>query len=831
MKKYLKTFFLTFFILLLIFLILGIYPFGDKTIIVSDLRDQYMIFIDYLKSVFFGNNTFFYTLSGSLGEGFYPLCAYYLVSVFNLLTLPFKGDILPLIMTFIIVIKISLSSVTMNYFLDKKYGFEKKNIFFAISYGLMSYTIAFNFHIMWLDAIILLPLVILGIENIINKNKSLLYIISLTLTILSNYYIGVIVCIFSVLYFIYYLLCNKVKNIKKITIKYIIASLLSGMICMVILLPVLYSLADSKALIGDGEAIPYYFNSIDILSKLLGFSYDTGSIWRGGPNIFVGTFTIISIILFFTNKKIDKRKKIITTLFLLFFFLSFRIHALDLLFHGLNEPNCFDFRQAFIVSFFLIMIGYEGFSNFNKLDKRKLLYIGVIIFHIIVYFCKVSYYSGLRGLLLLASLILFIVFIYLVDKKKYKVLYALIIIDLMVNSINILGTITIIEKKASNLDKYQEYYNNNLEVINDIKEKDNTFYRLEKDYHHSNSINDSMLFNYYGISHFDSTSNPNTELFLENIGFRRVVSRAFYDRGSTKAVDMLLGIKYVLSSNKHFDYNLLFNKNKINVYSNQYYTGLSYLINDYQDIDFTNNPFDNLNKIFKNITKVNEDLYENVNYQLNTYNVEIDNGTYYRTGECAYIEYQFTSLTKDNYYLYFNDNLVREDYKKANIQVNNLIIKDYFDKYNYGMIDLGSFDIGDTVVIRITLKNDELKIPDGLIVHEKENVFNEIYNYLKNNSVDVKINNSSSLEMDVNCDKTVIMALPYDTNWKITSNNQEINYFKTYNGLIGFNLNNQDNHIIMEYTPKGFKLGLIISIISILGTIYLVYKESYEKKN
>ena len=47
--------------------------------------------------------------------------------------------------------------------------------------------------------------------------------------------------------------------------------------------------------------------------------------------------------------------------------------------------------------------------------------------------------------------------------------------------------------------------------------------------------------------------------------------------------------------------------------------------------------------------------------------------------------------------------------------------------------------------------------------------------------------------------------------------------------LIGFNLNNQDNHIIMEYTPKGFKLGLIISIISLVGTIYIVYKENYEK--
>ena len=830
MKKYLRTFFLTFFILLLILLVLGIYPFGDKTLIVSDLRDQYMIFINYLKSIFFGSNTFFYTFSGSLGDGFIPLFAYYLNSIFNLFTLPFNGNIMPLIITIIIIIKISLSSVSMNYFLDKKYGDDKKNIIFSLCYGLMSYTIAFYFHIMWLDVIILLPLVILGIENIINKNKSALYIISLTLSILSNYYLGVIVCIFSVLYFIYYLLCNKKKNLKKIIFKYLIGSLLSGLICAVILLPIFYSLFNSKAFIGEVETIPYYFNSIDILSKSLSFSFDSSSIWHGGPNIFVGSFIILGIILYLSNKKIYKRKRIITGLFIVFLLLTCRIHKIDFLFHGLTEPNCFDFRQAFIISFLFIITAYEGYSNYRKLNKRKLLYFAILVFHIIIYFFNYSYYSELRGLLLLASLLLFSLFIYLIDTKKYKYLYALVIIELIFNSGNILLTITSFEKNASDISKYQEYYKNNIEVIDEIKKLDNSFYRLEKDYHHSNSINDSMLFNYYGISHFDSTSNANTEKFLENIGFRRVVSRAFYDHGSTKATDMFLGIKYLLSHD-NLSYDLLFNKNDINIYHNQFYSGLGYITDNYLDIEFNDNPFDNLNKIFSNLTKITDNLYEKVNYEINTYNLIKDNDTYYKTREDAFIEYEFKVLTKDNYYLYFNDNLVRDDYKKAVIKINDRVIDNYFDKYSYGMINLGSFNIGDTVTIQINLKNNELTIPEGIIAYEKEDIFNEIYHYLNNNSVNIKMNSSSSLEMDItDTNKTIILSIPYDDNWKIMANEEEINYFKAYNGLIGFNIFN-DSHVIMEYVPKGFKLGLIISLISLMGTIYLVYKEGYEKKN
>ena len=55
---------------------------------------------------------------------------------------------------------------------------------------------------MWLDCILLAPLVILGLERLVYENKFMLYTVTLGMAILSNYYIAIMLCLFMVLYFI-----------------------------------------------------------------------------------------------------------------------------------------------------------------------------------------------------------------------------------------------------------------------------------------------------------------------------------------------------------------------------------------------------------------------------------------------------------------------------------------------------------------------------------------------------------------------------------------------------------------------------------------------------
>ena len=60
---------------------------------------------------------------------------------------------------------------------------------------------AYNWDVMWLDVIVLAPVIILGAERLVNEGKCYMYCITLGLSILSNYYLSIMLCIFLVLYF------------------------------------------------------------------------------------------------------------------------------------------------------------------------------------------------------------------------------------------------------------------------------------------------------------------------------------------------------------------------------------------------------------------------------------------------------------------------------------------------------------------------------------------------------------------------------------------------------------------------------------------------------
>ncbi len=185
---------------------LKVYPFGDGTYIPVDAFPQYSSYLSYFKEIFFEGNSIFYSLGKSIGGEMYGLFAYYLASPFNLITLFFSKDKIALAFDIILIIKTSATSLSFFYFLNKKSRIKISNLIFALAYSLSAYSITYGFNIMWLDALILLPLVITGIDRMISEDKIMLYIISLSITLITNYYMGFMVCVFALMYFVYKLI-------------------------------------------------------------------------------------------------------------------------------------------------------------------------------------------------------------------------------------------------------------------------------------------------------------------------------------------------------------------------------------------------------------------------------------------------------------------------------------------------------------------------------------------------------------------------------------------------------------------------------------------------
>lgn len=830
-KKLILSFIIPITILLVTFLIVGIYPFGDKTIIVIDSNTQYVSFITYLRTILMGTNDFKYTFSTTLGSNFIPLFGYYLASPFNLITLLFKPENMKFALTLIILIKIGLSSLFMEYYLQKKYP-NKNTLLFSLCYSLMSYNIVYMYHVMWLDSVMLFPIVILGIDYIFNNKSPALYIISLAISIIFNYYIGIIVCLGSLIYFVYKCIYEN-NNINKVKtfINYSISSLLAGMASMFILIPSFFGIIKGKANfslsnLNFGITTSY----LKIIAKTFTASLGEGETWNGGPMIACGMIIVVLLILYFINKKISKRNKIINGIFIIFLLSTFAIGALDLLFHGLNTPNCFDYRHAFIVVFFLITIATDSYMNLTK-DKKdlKLTLLITFIVSVIIYFAKYKFNQSTYGLTILLSFIItfLILFILYKNKKPYKFLLIITIIDLLINSTAGVLMITLSDKQSIN--NYQNYVESTNKIIDNLKEYDNTFYRVEKTYDRETnenmlSINDSMIFNYNGISHFDSTSRSDVEIFLEKLGFRRLLTRSYYNKnGSTTVADMLLGVKYVVSYEQYKNYKEIIKNDNLKIYQNPYYLSLGYTIDDF-DITLEKDPFLNMNNIVKEFTNVSKDIYEIEDYKENKF---IDS-------EEKYVyTYEIEVSSNDELYFYFDTpDEIQTKYMNALMYVNDVYIDKYFSKYNWGVMSLGNYNIGDKVELKFVFDKDII-INNPYFYYENMDILEEQYDVLKENTVNLEMITSSHLKSNINLNssKDVILSIPYDEGWHIKVNDKEIKQYKILDVLTGIKLKEGINEIDLTYTPKGLKEGLIISSVSIVGIIiYLLLRNKYTKK-
>lgn len=823
MKKLLKVFGITISILLLSFLILRIYPFGDNSIVVIDANTQYITFLSYLKTILNGSNDFKYTFSATLGQNFLPLLGYYLMSLFNILVIFFKPENIKILFTLLIIIKIGLCSVTMEYYLEKKY--KKNTWIFSVCYGLMAYNIVYMYHTMWFDSIILLPFVILGIDKIFEDKNPAMYIFALALTIIFNYYIGFIICLTSVLYFIYKYIFELGKIDKfKVIVNYGVSSLLAGALSAFILLPSLLGLMGGKV----GSNIELGFNSpyLRVIAKAFTASVGVNETWHGGPMIASSMFVFILTILYFFNKKIKKREKIINGLSILFLMTTFTFKPLCLLFHGLTNPNCFNYRHAFIFVFFIITLAIRSYNKLEiNLKNYKYTRYILIILGLVILGCRFKFNTSTYNISIFISVLLGLLYLYFLKNKK-NIIY-LVLIDVFINTIAGTTMLKMSDKQSmKNYKNYVQDVNESLETI-----KDDGFYRIEKVFDRETNrsmlaINDSMLFNYNGINHFDSTAPTSTELLLEKLGLRKLLTRTYYDKNSSYLIDSLFGIKYILSYEDYKDYDLISTKNGIKLYENPYFLTLGYKIMN-GDVNFTNNPFDNQNNVARSFSALNKDIFISASYTMSLENVKVKNNRYIPQGK-GIININVNIEQNDNLYFYIPVNeAVGTNYPNAKIYINDEFYTDYLTKYEWSILNLGKYEKGQNINIKIEFEK-ELIMDDLYLYYENTNVFEEHYNILKLNEININKITSSNLTCDLNLEENskIMFTIPYDEGWNILVDGKKVNKEKALDDLILINIEKGSHIIDLKYEPKGLKLGIYISLISLfVSIIYIVLRE------
>ena len=149
-------------ILTCIFIGSEVVPFGDSIYLRSDCYHQYAPFYKELYRKLTEGGSLTYSWNIGMGVNFSAIYSYYLATPINLLLgiIAPGGNVLILI-DVLIVVKTGLCGFTMAYYLSKRHNTKKMSLIVAgLFYALSSYMAAFSWNIMWLDCLLLLPVIV-----------------------------------------------------------------------------------------------------------------------------------------------------------------------------------------------------------------------------------------------------------------------------------------------------------------------------------------------------------------------------------------------------------------------------------------------------------------------------------------------------------------------------------------------------------------------------------------------------------------------------------------------------------------------------------------------
>ena len=793
------SFIIPVFIMILIFIQRGIFPFGDESFLRTDMYHQYAPFFSEFKYKLSNGGSLLYSWDLGMGINFSALYAYYLASPLNWLIILCPQKYVIEFMSYMIVAKIGLSGLGFTYYLSKHTSGNKAAIlFFGIFYALSGYMAAYSWNIMWLDCIILFPIVCLGIERLVKTGKGLLYTIILGLCILSNYYISIMICLFMVIYFISLNVMNNENNWRKFTIasfRFAVYSLLAGGLSALVLLPEIYALKLTAS--GDFDfpsTFNSYFSIFDMIARHMGnVKVEIGlDHW---PNIFCGVGIFLFVVLYILNRKISKKEKAVYISLLVFFLAGFSINVLNYIWHGLHYPNSLPARQSFIYIFLVLFICAKAYDNLSENTTKDLgLAFGISMIYILLAQKIVNnedfHFAVFYGAMIFISIYAMLMYLHMAKRisKTYLFLITLAIV-VIESSVNMSVTsVTTINRS--------NYINDNADVRALLKKLPmDDFYRIDKV--DRKTKDDGAWLNFKSVSIFSSTANASlTELF-EKLG-NEASTNAYSITGETPLLDMLFAVRYAIYTGESRNTNISYVDISGNsyLYENPYTLPLGYMVDERFSDDWNLNlgdPIDvqndlaavyGLPDIFEQIETIKEST--SVNFQ-----TDID-GEYY-----AYV----TNPSIDEVEFSYGDGDVKKSFKNL--------------KRHY-ILELGTLE-GEKNGRFVSTDDDKDESIDARVYRVNYDSLKKLYYILNKNPLYLSKISDSYLSGNVHAveNTTLFTSIPYDEGWSVYVDGKKAEKIKLLDAFIGLKLEKGQHEIEFKYVSSGIIEGAIISAASL----------------
>ena len=744
-----------------------------------DWNTQHIVFPEYFRNLFYETHNFLPNLAFNIGGGqnIFNLAYYGLLSPIILLSylLPFIS-----MTTYIMLISIILyisTGILMYKWINN--NFNRKTALFSSLLILSIPTIIFQFHhhimFIWYFPFLLLGLI--SIDNYLKYNKSLLLIISIVLIIFTNYYFSIpsLLCLY--IYALYKMNIN-IKNIINITIRFLVSVGISS----IILLPIFYTIKIGERL----ESFTPLINKIVMSYKEVLYNPYTA----GLSSIF-----IISLIGNISTKKKNNKNILLSIFLLLIIYIPLFMYILNGSLY-VRGKVLIPFIPLYIYSVILFL--KELFKHNINIKKYLVILIILLLF------------SSLK----ISNLIYIIPFIlsnitiyYLIKYKKQKLLYTLIIIISLINSILVNTSEDYITKETINEEKQSTI----TALLNNIDDK--SIYRSNNYHNNKELMNKVFTNNYYGVDIYSSTYNKEYHSFYRSINNLSKRNILMTSTSNNELFNLFMGVKYITSD---YDPGAFYEKidslNGINLYKTDYAHPIIYGSNHLPNND-----------------KYNQLVFPyNIAYLINYTNIK-----QYKVKDNYYADLDDLTINQkipkelQNKILFIDFNI--ENDEDCSDGDNTISINGVTNKLTCQAWRYKNDNYNFKYVIPTTNEDIIIKFTKGKYKLSNIHIYYTDINKYKYDNTNISINKTKSEITTTINNNYLITTIPYDEGFKIFVNNKEVPKFKVYNTFLGAYIKD-GGQVKITYSSPFYKEGKIFSIISIFLLIGLLFIERKDNK-
>lgn len=852
------SFAVPFVILLLSYFIFEVYPFGERSVLSLDLNGQYVYYYDYMYDVLAGKESIFYSWSRNLSGEFMGIVGYYLGSPFNLLVWMFPRGMITEGLLTMMVTKVGAIGLCTAIYLSRGKGYNRlTTVVFSSSYALCAYTMVQTMNPMWLDGVMILPLVVYGIEKLIDEGRFVMATLSLVYAFVTCFYIGFMIAIFSAIYFIYYIAVTHKGFSFGLLFKrgalFTGVAIVSVFMSSYMLLPVYNSLSYGKFEFSEPDYSSVYtnFDLIEMLDKMFPLTYDTVRM-SGLPFIYCGTIVLLMLPCYFFMKKIRGRDRIGAAAVISVICVSMFICQVDMLWHGGQLPNWLPYRYSFILSFLMIRFSAEAFNSIGEIRKKQIAGIALAWFAVLLLIDKTDNFLAdinrntmdSLQVILPVMFILFLISASVVQlKDKFNRKSICIAFTIIIGTEIFANTFLQLWRQHwdivySTRPSYVNVIEPTREVVDEIKAEDSGFYRIEKTFHRT--VNDPMALGMYGLSHSSSTLNAKPIELLARLGFS---ARSHYTRssGGTEITNSLFGVKYMLSCPENSTGNIK-SKDDITVTKNEFALPMAYLVNDdIEDLELSKTePLANQNELLTTmlggnsiITAESREYFTRI---IDDVDLELTNVTQGKTtdghhsfkqitaGINTEIVYTFEMPETSSLYMYLPSKYERT----VNVWLNReTFLGTYFEGDNNSIMKIGDFEKGESVTIGLTLTREDLYFREAQFLfcdHEAITTDLTAINE-KNSETVVERVTPTKLKISVNAaeEDMLFTTIPVEKGWTILVDGVETEYVELLDALIGVKLTPGKHIIEMSFTTAGYPLAIFTTITGVILFIAMIF--------